>query len=296
MMSRIAVCICTYRRPEGLEACLSALEKQSGPAFEVVVVENEADGPGRAICQRHPGLTLTYAAEPRSGIPWARNACLELAAGWADLIAFIDDDEVPEPDWLKQLAATQQGTGADIVCGPAFPIYRAPVPRWLRRGRFHHPPKTETGHQPAFCATNNVLFRAELVRRLDLRFDPRLVGMGVGEDVLFFTRATEAGARAVWCAEAIVWESVPAERMTASWLICRAYRIGICDSVAVRARLPALPGTAASLCAGLGRVAAHAALLPLSLARGRRGAVRRLRGLSYGLGRLAGLGFQGARQ
>lgn len=293
-MTRIAVCVCTFRRPAGLDACLAGIAAQRWgdrvpPEVEVVVVENEADGPGRAVCARHTTLPLHYATETRRGISPARNRCLEVAVPAYDFIAFIDDDEVPEPDWLRHLVDMQAGSGADIVCGPAFPRYQVSPPRWLRRERFHDPLQRHTGEPPAYCATNNVLFSTDIVRRTGLRFDPRLSPMGVGEDVLFFSQAIRAGHRAVWCREAVVWESVPPERMTAFWLVRRAYRIGVCDSVLARALRHRAAATALTLWAGVGRLFAHTLLLPLALPAGRGGVVRRLRGLGYGAGRLAGL-------
>jgi glycosyltransferase involved in cell wall biosynthesis len=300
-MTRIAVCVCTFRRPAGLAACLEGIAAQcwagrAAPDIEVVVVENEADGPGRAVCRRYRAHPLHYFTETRPGISPARNRCLAAAVPNYDLIAFIDDDEVPEPDWLRRLLTAYEQTGADIVCGPAFPRYLAPPPRWLRRERFHDPARRRTGEPPAYCATNNVLFATRIVRTTGLAFDDRVAPMGVGEDVLFFSQAMRAGFRAVWCAEAVVWETVPPERMTASWLIRRAYRIGVCDSVlarAVRGRAVAVAGT---LVAGVGRLVAHAALLPLALPGGKGRVVRRLRGFGYGLGRLAGLVGLGLRK
>lgn len=275
----ILVCVCTYRRPEGLKACLASLRTQTR-AHEVLVVENEADGPGRAHC-----AGVRYAVETRPGISTVRNKCLELSDGF-DVIAFIDDDEIAAPDWLERLAETQRVTGADIVCGPVYPHYAEPPPAWLKKGRFHHPQNAETGAVPKWCASGSVLFRTELVRA-GLRFDERVSLMG-GEDVLFFAQAMRLGFRAVWCAEALAWETVPPERTTPGWLIRRTYRIGICDTLTARALRPPAVAAALSLAAGLGRVLAHAALLPLSLW-GTGARVRRLRGLGYGLGRLAGL-------
>jgi hypothetical protein len=52
------------------------------------------------------------------------------------------------------------------------------------------------------------------------------VGLSGGEDTQFFERLYQRQARAVWCKEAMVKESIPESRSTAIWLIRRKFRIG----------------------------------------------------------------------
>src|SRR5579883_1155797 len=105
---RVAVCIATFRRPEGLRRLLSELQEQTfhgePPAVDVVVVDNDEARSAQAVCRDSPLARLHYVHEPRRGIPQARNRAIktarELGCG---LIAFIDDDELPANDWLDQL-------------------------------------------------------------------------------------------------------------------------------------------------------------------------------------------------
>jgi len=45
---------------------------------------------------------LVYVGEPRRGVAYARNRGVEVARG--EILAFTDDDCVPEPGWLRAMA------------------------------------------------------------------------------------------------------------------------------------------------------------------------------------------------
>src|SRR5262245_51297893 len=98
----VSICICTFRRPAGLEALLRALVGQVDVApFQIVVVENEVNGPGHAVVERLRDAlaphSVSFAVEPRENIALARNRTVAEASG--ELLAFVDDDEIPETRW-----------------------------------------------------------------------------------------------------------------------------------------------------------------------------------------------------
>ena len=66
---------------------------------------------------------MRYVQEPRRGISYARNTCLDHVARDAEFFAMIDDDEVPELDWLEQLLCAQARAGADVVRGAVVPVF-----------------------------------------------------------------------------------------------------------------------------------------------------------------------------
>jgi succinoglycan biosynthesis protein ExoM len=57
----------------------------------------------------------------------------------------------------------------------------------------------------------------------DEPFLPRLGRTG-GEDTVFLRQLTRRGCNMVWCGEAVAWESVPADRLAAEYLLRRAFR------------------------------------------------------------------------
>ncbi|MCV2370155.1 glycosyltransferase family 2 protein [Roseateles oligotrophus] len=238
----ISICICTYRRKDGLARALESLRGLRMPAntaVEVVVVDNDAEASAQALVlalRAEFPLPLNYFCEPRSGVSHARNRCVVEAKG--DWIAFIDDDEYAEPGWLCELctlAMPDSNPGAspsaiatpiDGVFGPVLADFEATPPAWLLASGAHQRPRYPTGAVMSWgdCRSGNVIFR----RRLFIAqhgFDARFAATG-GEDVDFFWRCRKAGANLIWCDSAIVHESVPAQRLTRAWLLRRAFAGG----------------------------------------------------------------------
>ncbi|MEO0389943.1 MAG: glycosyltransferase [Pseudomonadota bacterium] len=95
----VSVIVVSRGRPEALALCLTGVSQLQYPMFEVVVV---ADPDGIAAVQRSP-VAASAKAVPfdQPNISAARNAGVDQAAG--EVVAFIDDDAVPEPTWLTHL-------------------------------------------------------------------------------------------------------------------------------------------------------------------------------------------------
>lgn len=207
------------------------------PRVAVIVADNECSDAARATCEafgRGSAIPITYVREPRRGIPHARNACLEHVAAECEWIAMIDDDEVPDEDWLAQLLACQARTGADVVQGRVLARHRDDSPAWIREGRFFGWPADLfaddldewcDGKEIASAATNNVLIRRRMLGDPPLRFDIRFPLLG-WDDALFFRTLHARGARIVFADRARVVEAVPPERAQLGYLLRVAYRQG----------------------------------------------------------------------
>jgi glycosyltransferase involved in cell wall biosynthesis len=289
---KVALCVCTYRRPAGLRrllAAIAALRTDRVGSLEVVVIDNDPDGSARAVVDAVDGMPfiVRYAHEARRGISHARNRAVAEAAD-ADWIAFLDDDEEPEPEWLNELLRVQAVHAADVVAGPVPPRYEVPAPRWVLRGRFHEPPRRPTGSPLPYADTGNVLVRASLFRDFPAPFAPSLALAG-GEDTHFFLRVARAGHRIVWADAAVAWEWVPPSRVRLPWLLRRAFRRGNTWALLERELDPSWRVRALRIARGAGRIVRGAVLLPLSLLRGRHAVVETLRGMCFGAGSLAGV-------
>lgn len=96
----VSVVALTRDRPAEFKALLLALSLQRRTDFEVIVVgareRAEDHGAPEALARR-----VTYAQCPAQNISHSRNIGLALAQG--EIVAFIDDDAAPEPDWLDEL-------------------------------------------------------------------------------------------------------------------------------------------------------------------------------------------------
>lgn len=95
----VSVVVVSRGRPGQLKLCLAGLSRLLYPAYEIVVV---TDDEGQAAV-RATGLAeaVKLVAFDTPNISAARNAGIAAAAG--EIVAFIDDDAVPEPAWLAHL-------------------------------------------------------------------------------------------------------------------------------------------------------------------------------------------------
>lgn len=297
---RVAVCVITYRRPEGLRRLLNGLNelvfnKSPLPDLEIVVVDNDPTGSAQAFCEAaRPNLRwpIRYCIEPRRGIPYARNRAIALAGSDVDFVAFVDDDEVPKPSWMDELLHVQRSYEADVVYGAVLPYFEDDVPAWVVKGQFFEHPfvraRYPTGHPLELADTNNVLVSSEVLRGMDHLFDERFALTG-GSDTHFFMRVFRAGHRIVWAGEAMVYDWVPRSRANARWVLQRAYRYGNTRSLCELDLEPSAPGRVMPAAKGVGRIVQGLLLIPVSLVRGRHALVRALHKICYGAGRLAGV-------
>jgi succinoglycan biosynthesis protein ExoM len=226
----ITVCICTYKRPELLRKLLVELgRQQTGGKFSVsvVVADNDRAESARPVVEEMAPLLpwpIEYCLEPEQNIALVRNRAVAAATG--DFLAFIDDDEFPQPDWLQVAWVTCNRFNVAGVLAPVRPYFEHTPPQWLIRGRFCERPEYPTGYKLNWreTRTGNVLMRRDAIHALDGPFR-RQFGNG-GEDQDFFKRLMEQGCEFVWCNEAAVYEVVPPERCRRSYLLKRALQRG----------------------------------------------------------------------
>ncbi len=222
----IAVCICTFKRPRLLTLLLERLGNQRTDGlftYSAVVADNDPAQSARqtvAAFSSASHMQVTYCFESQPNIALARNKALQHAEG--DFIAFIDDDEYPEDDWLRSLFKTCAAYKVDGVLGPVRPYFESEPPPWVKKGRFFDRPTFDTGYRMNWdqSRTGNVLFRRDILNALDTPF--RSEFDTAGEDVDFFRRMMEKGCTFIWCNEAVVHEIVPSSRCKRRYLLKRA--------------------------------------------------------------------------
>lgn len=289
---RVAVCVSTFRRPMGLRRLLHSLAAQQLDDGEadvfVVVVDNDASASARVVVEgTRMDVPLLYGVEPERNISLARNRSVAMALErGAEWIAFVDDDEVVRPDWLRELLRARAAQDADVVAGALEAGYPDGMPAWLAQGAFYGALVRPTGEQMSVANTGNVLVAASLLREPGGPFDPRFGRTGGGDSHLFM-RLHRAGARIVYSGEAVAQEIIPPSRARASWVLRRAFRVGntgmLCER-AIPAGRPAVRLAKATLRLGYG-----AGSLPLGVVRGRGPLMRALWNVAYGVGAFAGL-------
>ncbi|HOT68575.1 MAG TPA: glycosyltransferase [Candidatus Saccharicenans sp.] len=228
--SHISVCICTYKRSHFLSPLIKSVDSQATEdlfTFDIIVVDNDWQRTAQKIvslCKRECKTKITYAVEERQNISLARNKAIQYAKG--DLIAFIDDDEIPDKFWLVTLYKAMGKYKADAVMGPVLPIYQVKPPEWVIKGKFFQRPTYKTGFINDWTKgrTGNLLIKKSLFDYTGINFDPRF-GKG-GEDQDLARRMMRSGFKFVWCNEAIAHEIIPPARWRLKNMIRKAFTRG----------------------------------------------------------------------
>lgn len=95
----VSLVICTRNRPLQLQSCLEAIGHLDPHPDEVLVVDNtEGDEETKAIALRYGAR---YSTAPTKGLSRARNRAMKESL--CDVVAFLDDDAVPDEHWLRFL-------------------------------------------------------------------------------------------------------------------------------------------------------------------------------------------------
>lgn len=208
--------MCTVDRLQGARDCVASVLAQALPGdlrLEVIIVDNSRQGVAKQLAGELAGAgkPVRYVHEPEPGISQARNAGVAAAGG--EFLAFIDDDETAEPDWIANLHKALQEHEADIATGPVLPVFedRAalgfdPAPFF-----FGAREKMATGGRLRAARTGNVMFRVARCFFDGMRFDPRL-GRSGGEDTDLTYRLHRQGRKIIWVADAVVHEFWPNDK------------------------------------------------------------------------------------
>jgi cellulose synthase/poly-beta-1,6-N-acetylglucosamine synthase-like glycosyltransferase len=185
----VSVIVPTYRRPADLARCLAALDEQSSPADEVIVVARPDDHATQAFLRaRQPGRgtpKLQIVDVTRPGQVAANNCGLEVATG--SIVCFTDDDAAPHPDWTERVAGAFArdpevgGVGGRDVVHEKGSIAVGAKPlvglvRWYGRPIGNHHIGCGAARQVQVLKGVNMSFRRAAIE--GLRFDERLRGSG----------------------------------------------------------------------------------------------------------------------
>ena len=237
----VSICVCTYHRPDLLAHLFDSLLVQNLEfSVEIILTDNDGEGSAAKVASlyaerfRAKGCTFTYCVEPKQGISQARNTGLKRAKG--RYVAFIDDDEVADADWLHQLVSAMDKYDADAVCGPVQATVPESFPRWMRESGFLREPLRQNGMLLKTGRSGNALVKRELLELRERPFDP-VLGRTGGSDAELFGWLASCRYKIVWAAKAIAHEEIGENRSKVRWHLRRAYRAGWARSYAVAKRI-----------------------------------------------------------
>ena len=252
-----------------------------------------------------PGSEIYTDVEATLGIPFARNRVLEIGlAKECDYLAFLDDDELAQSDWMIQMFGRARQKALDLVGGPlelvppSENLSRIQRLCWdflvdkNARRRAVADEELKNGQEGSVrIFTNNWLVRLDFVRKTGLRFDEKL-GLSGGSDTRFYVESKKLGAKTGWQNAAIIRDRIPFSRLTLSYQFRRArdqnLALYFIDGRYKR-RLPRLR----TVYSFIGRLITGSIRLIVSSLRGGQGAIEALAHIGAGLGRVyAAFGIQ----
>lgn len=205
-MQEVSIVIPTYRRPDALEQTLDRLARVDYPAgaLELVVVDDGSDAATRAVVERferdHP--RWRYLSQSQLGAAAARNRGAREASG--EILIFLDDDMLVEPDHVRQHVATLERFGDCLVnghwefspealgnmAGTPFGDFRLWVEDWVKSGIPKTPLEGDCS-TPSDVTAANLGIRKETFWRLG-GFDESFPTAGCEDQDLSY-RAEQAG-------------------------------------------------------------------------------------------------------
>jgi glycosyltransferase involved in cell wall biosynthesis len=190
--------------------------------YSIVVADNdEAKSAEASVAEmrRVCAVPVKYCVEPRRNIALARNKSVENAEG--EYVAFIDDDEFPEPTWLLTLFKICNEYKVDGVLGPVKRHFDEAPPAWFKKSSIYDRRINPTGELVGWkeARTGNVLLKRTVIagETAPFRFEFR-----AGEDQDFFRRKTEEGYVFIWSSDAVVSETIPPARWKRSYILRKA--------------------------------------------------------------------------
>ena len=238
---QIAAIICTHNREAYLGDAINSLLAQEGVNYEVLIVDNgSTDNTKEVVAQFLSKYRVGYVYEPILGLSVARNRGANETT--APILAYLDDDAIASPHWLKVLVdAYEKNEKLAIAGGKVTLIWpdNMTPPAWISEGLAGGLGAYDLGEE-VVSITNPQLTPRGLnysLRRSFLEkiggFDANLGRVGkklLSNEELFMTElALNQGWEVAYLPEALVAHNVAPERLQRSWFLRRSWWQGVSE-------------------------------------------------------------------
>jgi GT2 family glycosyltransferase len=251
---RISVVICAYTEARWNQtlAAIESVRAQSMPAQEIIVVVDHNSALYGRLAAALPDIRVAESSGA-PGLSGAKNTGVALAR--SEILAFLDDDAVAAPDWLRSLADSFADPRVIGAGGLALPRWETERPRWFP-AEFDWVIGCNDVRMPRFVArVRNLMGGNMLLRReaFGLAGEFRAgIGRSAGkqplgcEDTEFCIRLSQQSPAAVlvYDSRAVIWHLVPAARCRFSYFVSRCFGEGL-SKAAVAAAVGARDGLSA---------------------------------------------------
>lgn len=224
----VTVCIASIGRVSLLSTLKSLVECNlpDQVMLDVVIADDSATGAIESMLNEQLvsfPYNLTIIPSASGNIAIARNTCLTNASG--DYLAFIDDDETADKDWIAYFVNLAISTNADAIFGPVDAVYPINAPQWICDAKPFFKRVGMNGDIVKTGSTCNAFVKNSVINKFGLSFRPDL-GKSGGEDTAFFAELSRHGALLIASENAMVYEEVSIERLNVNHLGRRYVRGG----------------------------------------------------------------------
>lgn len=232
----IVIAICTYKRIDELERCILSLSEMNYPDIqtEILIVDNDLNKSAEPVFDKFKNqLKIHYVVEENRGFSSVRNRALREGINLgASHLAFIDDDEIADKNWLvNHVDFYDKFEEVYISSGPTYNKFDGDYPKYIvNNSMFKAVSKKELGTIKKTCASGNVFFPLSIVKDNDIYFNEKYNFSG-SEDTDFFGRLSKAGFKIGWNFNAVNVEIVQSTRANVKWILKRAFYNGYSVSI-----------------------------------------------------------------
>tara|TARA_Y100000389_G_C17465010_1_gene524724 strand:- start:4030 stop:4926 length:897 start_codon:yes stop_codon:yes gene_type:complete len=217
----IYICICISKKFNEIKNLINSINSlKKIPDIKISVLFNLNDQRiKKKILQKiKKKNSVIFMKGKKQKIPEARNRVLKyLRKKDFDFGCFIDDDCYFQSKWIiKHLNFLKKNKLFNIVSGPQIPkpasiFFNIISPNFKDSSRIR------------WCATNNVFFRSDIIKKNKINFDISLNNIG-GSDQLFFSEQNKIGNKIIWNKKNPVFEIQDKKRDNLNWFIKRNLR------------------------------------------------------------------------
>ena len=195
---RVSVVVCSHNGAGTLHDCLEGVRELDYPEFEVIIVDDGSTDATGAIAAEYGFRVI---ATDNAGLASARNVGLEEATG--EIVAYLDDDARPDPDWLTYLArAFREGDYAGVGGPNIAPAGDGSIAECVANAPGGPTHVLTSDREAEHIPGCNMAFRRASLEAVG-GFDPRFRVAGDDVDVCWLLR--ERGWKLGFAPAAVVW-------------------------------------------------------------------------------------------
>lgn len=212
---RMSVVVCSYNGSRTIRETLEGLRRLVYPDFEVIVVNDGSTDGVAAIAAEYECTVITT---HNAGLSSARNRGMQAASG--EIIAYLDDDAIPDPHWLFYLADAFRDQTLAAVGGPNLaPLHGSIVAECVDNAPGGPVHVLLTDHLAEHLPGCNLAIRRTCLQSVG-GFDPAF--RVAGDDVDLCWRLLERGWKLGFAPGAMVWHH-RRHQVIAYWLQQQGY-------------------------------------------------------------------------